>query len=431
MKDHFNVCLMGCSLSTRNRGVSALCSSLVKLTLECRPEARITLMIGDRTGKAQKVVVFDTQHELYVENFRMSLASAFDKHLFTIVFLAFIHRIIPFQWARSRIANSNSWLKTLDTADFVGDIRGGDSFSDIYGVARFLLGSLPGISALLMRKRLHLLPQTYGPYKSFVSQSVAAWIIRQAERVMSRDDESLKVVRDLSKGNAGTDKFIFCPDVALVLDVKVPESVDTDPPGLAKGKQPIIGLNINGLMFNGGYSRGNMFGLKLDYQTFLTELLETLYEATDAQVLLIPHTFALPGDVNSDPDACRQVMNSVPVACRSRVHLITRQFDQSEIKGVIGSCDFFVGSRMHSCIAALSQGICTVGVAYSKKFMGVFQSLGCQNLVIDGRTVTTGEAVERVIEAYETRTETAPSIQEAVSRAQRTIRNHLSRILMA
>jgi polysaccharide pyruvyl transferase WcaK-like protein len=59
-------------------------------------------------------------------------------------------------------------------------------------------------------------------------------------------------------------------------------------------------------------------------------------------------------------------------------------------------CDFFVGSRMHACIAALSQGIPTVGVAYSRKFAGVFDIVGAADWVVDGRTATDGEAVERI-----------------------------------
>ena len=65
--------------------------------------------------------------------------------------------------------------------------------------------------------------------------------------------------------------------------------------------------------------------------------------------------------------------------------IVDREYDQHEIKGVIGMCDFFVGSRMHACIGALSQGIPCVGVAYSMKFRGVFESVGVADWVVDSR----------------------------------------------
>ena len=46
------------------------------------------------------------------------------------------------------------------------------------------------------------------------------------------------------------------------------------------------------------------------------------------------------------------------------------------MKYLIGQCDFFVGSRMHSCIAAVSQCVPAVSIAYSDKFIGVMATLG-------------------------------------------------------
>jgi colanic acid/amylovoran biosynthesis protein len=97
------------------------------------------------------------------------------------------------------------------------------------------------------------------------------------------------------------------------------------------------------------------------------------------------------------------VMKSMPNSYKDRIHIVSNEYDQSEIKAIIGGCDFFVGSRMHACIAALSQEIPTVGVAYSKKFAGVFESAGMEDEVVDGRSVGTDEAVERVLKCFDER----------------------------
>ena len=46
--------------------------------------------------------------------------------------------------------------------------------------------------------------------------------------------------------------------------------------------------------------------------------------------------------------------------------MIAHEYDQHAIKSIIGRCDFFIGSRMHACIAALSQKIPTAAVAIVK-----------------------------------------------------------------
>jgi polysaccharide pyruvyl transferase WcaK-like protein len=38
---------------------------------------------------------------------------------------------------------------------------------------------------------------------------------------------------------------------------------------------------------------------------------------------------------------------------------------------------------MHACIGALSQGIPAIGVSYSRKFAGVFETFGVEALVFD------------------------------------------------
>jgi polysaccharide pyruvyl transferase WcaK-like protein len=139
-----------------------------------------------------------------------------------------------------------------------------------------------------------------------------------------------------------------------------------------------------------------MFNLKLDYREFLNRLVISILEQESTEILLVPHTFAPPSSVESDPDACTQVRCSAAPNLQGRIHLVSREYDQSEIKCIIGLCEFFIGSRMHSCIAALSQEIPTIGVAYSKKFKGVFESIGVGDWVVDGRSVDAGTAVEKV-----------------------------------
>jgi polysaccharide pyruvyl transferase WcaK-like protein len=103
---------------------------------------------------------------------------------------------------------------------------------------------------------------------------------------------------------------------------------------------------------------------------------------------------------------------------QQRVHVVTREYDQHEIKGVIGLCDFFIGSRMHACIAALSQDIPTAAVAYSRKFAGVFDTVGAGNWVIDGRSVDVSEAIGRIEQLLAQRHQNRRLLERPVGAAQ-------------
>ncbi|HUN55339.1 MAG TPA: polysaccharide pyruvyl transferase family protein [Smithella sp.] len=415
----FNVCIMGASLTTGNMGVSALAASLIKLILTARPDASITFFIEERSSTPQEIESGGRKIRIQVTNIRRSPRADFGEHFIVIFFLALLYKIIPVKAFRKGILNHNERLKSIAAADFIGDVRGGDSFSDIYGVRAFILGSIPSIIILFIGKKLVLLPQTYGPYKSRIARWIARYILNHAYIIVSRDRESVNLVRDIL-GNQNHDKhIIFCPDVAFALDSITPKDGDI-PPFINTGSvNPIIGLNINGLLYNGGYTHNNMFNLRMDYKLFVHKLSEAILKKTSANLLLVPHTFAAHGHVESDPDACAEVFAALSTAYKGRIQMIAGEYDQHAIKGIIGRCNFFIGSRMHACIAALSQKIPTVAVAYSKKFKGVFDSIDLGNFVIDAREAETQEAVDMILAIFEDRAQTEKILQVQIESAQK------------
>lgn len=417
----YRVCLMGASLDTGNKGVSALCASLIKIMLEVRPDAKIKLFIGNRSSQPQQLKLSDKNVSLEVVNFRMSPKAQLERNLLWIFFLACLQKIMPISVLREKIIHGNSCLHELEQADLIGDIRGGDSFSDIYGLRGFVMASLPVIIVILLGKKLVLLPQTHGPFNAFWAKKIGCFIVSHAYRVCSRDLAGIDYIKELIGAQGTKNPVLFCPDVAFKLDSIKPENIDIQPSLDQKMISPLIGINVNGLMYNGGYTEKNMFSLKVDYKILVRNLIEKLLQETDARILLIPHTFGLSGSINSDPDASLKVLSLLKSKYGNRMHMVVSEHDQSGMKGVIGLCDFFIGSRMHACIAGLSQCIPTIGIAYSKKFLGVFDSIGSGNTVLDARTLDEATIIKKVLYAYQKRDELRKSIEGNITEAQRRI----------
>jgi polysaccharide pyruvyl transferase WcaK-like protein len=84
---------------------------------------------------------------------------------------------------------------------------------------------------------------------------------------------------------------------------------------------------------------------------------------------------------------------------------------------------------MHACIAAISQEIPTVGIAYSRKFHGVFESVGVADMVVDGRSVDTDEAVDRVLRCFMNRSEMKTNLRENIGPAKNLIMSTFKDIL--
>jgi colanic acid/amylovoran biosynthesis protein len=417
---------MGTPMRTANRGVSALGASLVKLVRGAEPGVEVFMLIGSQDQQPVSVMAGSDNILVPVVNYRVTPKATLRQNLFWIAFIALVYRALPITWLREKIVAHCPWIKAVRNAHVIGDIRGGDSFSDIYGLRSYLLASLSVMTVIWVRGDIVLFPQTYGPYKRAVTRMVARYILRRSSWILSRDQEGMETVRKLI---GPTEKVRYCPDVAFALDAARPAVLPIAPPLPVKSQVCLVGLNINGLMFNGGYSRHNMFGLKLDYRSFLEQLMSRLLEKESLHVLLVPHNFARTGDVESDPDACGAILRSVPESARSRVHMVTEDCDQNKIKGIIGECDFFIGSRMHSCIAALSQGIPAVGVAYSKKFIGVFESVGASDWVVDGRQSDENDAISLIFSGLEQRDRIRERLAGKAEDAQRILRETFASLL--
>jgi polysaccharide pyruvyl transferase WcaK-like protein len=199
----------------------------------------------------------------------------------------------------------------------------------------------------------------------------------------------------------------------------MPDPVETDPPLDLSGGFKLVVLNVSGLLYNGGFTLDNMFRLRFSYKSFVRELIIKILEHNDCHILLVPHTVGSADrwEVESDPYACNQIRRELPPQYRDRVHLQKRTHDQYETKAMIGLCNFFIGSRMHACIAALSQGIPTVGIAYSSKFKGVFDSMGVGEKAIDARSADFETAMRETCLAFGSRDNLKGPLKEQVDAA--------------
>lgn len=52
-----------------------------------------------------------------------------------------------------------------------------------------------------------------------------------------------------------------------------------------------IGINVSGLLWNGGYTGHNEFGLKCDYKEYTIELIKELLSSGNFMVHLIAHVY--------------------------------------------------------------------------------------------------------------------------------------------
>lgn len=280
---------------------------------------------------------------------------------------------------------SGPFAESLSRADIVFDIGGGDSFTDIYGAKRFLTVWGAKFRTLLAGKPLVLSPQTVGPFESAWSRRLARGVMNRAAAVVTRDAPSTAFLADLGV----TSQVLEATDVAMRLPYA--------PAGRGPGGPVRVGLNVSGLLMNGGYTGANQFGLAVDYPALVREIIRWFVARDGVELHLVGHVQSKTQPVEDDQRAGEALAREFPgVVCAPLFA------SPSEAKGYISGLDFFMGARMHATIAAFSSGVPVIPMAYSRKFAGVFDTLGYHH-VADCKGESAEAILSRIRSGFENR----------------------------
>lgn len=248
--------------------------------------------------------------------------------------------------------------------DIVFDIGAGDSFSDIYPWSRFNLILSSKFATRLAGTKLVLSPQTIGPFFSKRAKFLSSEALSLASAVFARDETSFALLQTMGYG----DKASLTTDVAFALPFTMP--ADKESRDLAKG--PIkVGVNVSALLYRRDLSQGDKIALAADYPALVDTIFERLTADPRVELHLVPHVLAHTMPYEDDYAVSEMLKERYPAAI-----LPPRFAGPSQAKSYIAGLDLLLGSRMHATIAAISSGTAVLPLGYSRKFNGLFGSLG-------------------------------------------------------
>lgn len=403
--------LLGTSFETTNMGLNALTESTLKCIYTRWPDAEVFLPTPKANEPDQPLELLGRTVQLHKRELWFGRNIFKENNVYFFILCAMLLKILPL---RNYFMRRYPTFRAILETDFVMDITGGDSFTDMYRMPRFRQSSWLKWLFILCNKKLILLPQTYGPFHRRSSQWIAGYLISHAHKVFSRDQGGVTTVKQLLRSPEKLPIY-FIPDMAFVLDPVAPNHpILTELQALKRRQKILIGLNISGLLYNGGEQADAKYQLQTPYRELVEHLIALLLRQENTVVMLLSHVHSHPPHVESDPYACQQVYEKLCPTYSERLIWLQETFNHREMKYVIGQCDFFLGSRMHACIGAISQAVPTIGLAYSGKFIGVFDSAGVGETVVDLRSNDTLEILAQVETNFLNRQQIAEQLRATV-----------------
>ena len=333
----YNIALLGVSSQNMNKGCEALLYSELHIlkSLE-NAERHLNFFIIEGSARESEVI-----YKILDESIKVTiLPEVLDSFPLSLLINAKNHKEI----------------KRYNSLDYVFAIGFGDSFADIYGKERFYSINNPIKQCLSRGRKVVLMPQTIGPFKDEGLLKDAIRTIEKSVMVFPRDKQSY----DFVKGIAPTVNTKEMIDVAFFLPY--------ERHAFTNGKVN-VGIALSGLLWRNGYTGKNEFGLKVDYKKLMLGIIKWLSSQDNIQVILTPHVVC--GDALCEDDYTL-AYNIQKELGEDKVLLSPFFKDPIMAKSYISGLDFFLGSRMHACIAAFSSGVPVVPISYSRKFTGLF-----------------------------------------------------------
>ncbi|MFA6012028.1 MAG: polysaccharide pyruvyl transferase family protein [Desulfobacteraceae bacterium] len=335
-----NVGLLTADLNSGNMGCNALCYSAIMLIKDAAKQLGVTI----------KFTIFEDIPEESLSKYP-NLANTQIKIVSpALTFKSKIKKIL-----RKQATAIKNFDRSFDSCDLLFEVAGGDSFSDIYGIDRPQVCGKYHARAAKKKIPLVFLPQTIGPFKSDQAKEIASKSLVYANHIFARDPISFNKVKEYTT----SEKVTQTVDMACFMDYE---------PFTKSADKPRIGINPSGLLWNGGYTGDNQFGLKMSYKELIYSIIEFI-DKSKYEIVLVPHVLHGPDyHIEDDYSVCKYIQKKFPFC-----EIAPFFYSPVEAKSYISGLNLLIGSRMHCCIAAYSTGVPIYPLAYSRKFRGLFK----------------------------------------------------------
>lgn len=371
--------------SCLNKGTAALVKTRVKLLNELIPNARFQVFGADPDFTPEMEYLKDV--DITFSSNVLSIGRSPK-----VLFKSFKNLIEILLASKGWGSMGNESVRRYHACDYIVS-TGGDMLTEDYG----LLSLASTASNLTLGKTLGkpviIYAESVGPFKKRLSRMLAKYTFRRVDLITLRDEISKGHLLDIgveeSRIHVTTDSaFLFEP----APEDRVNEILEQE--GLSDIDGLLFGIAPSKIIASYGFDDIQDSKAKYEaYTSLMSKLVEYINSKMNASVVLVPHVMG-PGR-NDDRIVSRDIVQKL--GARSRCISLEKEYASEEVKGIIGKCDLFIGSRMHSTIASTSQSVPTIAIAYSHKTHGIIgRILGQEDFILDVKDLNMEKLIDKI-----------------------------------
>ena len=288
-------------------------------------------------------------------------------------------------------------IKSYMEADMVVSIPGGFFYSSGKGIT-LSITSISLALALIAGKPLYILPQSIGPFRYNWEKTIARWIFGHAKIVMVREDISKKQLEDCGVTSS---KITTVPDLAFGFNGSPLDETQNwfrENQLELEGNQAYLGLTV----IDWG-AQNREFVHQDAYEQSIAAAVRFFIEYHQGLAIFLPQCWG-PSQFEDDRIPAKRIAQRLSDLV-DQIRVIEAPIPTALLKSVFGQMNFLIGTRMHSNIFAVSQGVPIIAIGYLHKTEGIAKMVGIENWVIDIQEINPELLVAKVKELLDQQTE--------------------------
>lgn len=263
-----------------------------------------------------------------------------------------------------------------------------------------------------MGKKVLVMPNSFGPLKGMLYRAIVRRTLHRCVLVTTRESISGDALSGL-----GVDSETFA-DLAFGLDSRAGASLEIRDFRGEFPDRPIVGITVRPYRFPYSADPAKAYASYVDETA---KFVEKLYRDGFLPVF-IEHVTS-EGAHENDRKAIDDVVSRLG-DCEFKV-VSQPGYNCREMKDIYGQCDYVVGTRFHSVIFSLSEGVPAVAIAYGgNKGLGIMADAGMRDYVVGIEEATSESlwlAFRKMVDD--------PEIDAKISRLQRKTRLDRARLV--
>ena len=295
----------------------------------------------------------------------------------------------------------NHFLANLKSCNLLFDVGGGNLTS--VWQSELYIKCLTFVLAIIFDKPIILSGQTIGPFYGFLDKLIARFALNRVNMITLRERFSetnlrnIGVTKPLIKVTADDSVTLVPANQIRIKTIFSNERIEV--------KRPLIGINIVGLKY--------LQKLRAEFKKakeLLARIGDYLVEKFNATVIFIPTQYAADDDRKPALEILQAMIN------KDRAFILSQEYDDKEIKGVIGQLDLAIGFRYHFIVFAVTSGVPAIGIYlddyYATKINGILDLVNQRENGINIQEATFKRITRQIEAVFSNREQIAHSLRD-------------------